>query len=146
MTTEASPRGYRLRPAGQVLLGLLSLGLIAGFAVAVALPPDPAGFGTHRGLGLPPCTIRASYNLPCPSCGLTTSFAHFVRGEFIGSVSANPAGFALAGLCALAIPWCWVSATQRRLWRVTNPDSFAVTLVAAFLILLTVQWTARLVL
>ena len=144
MTTEASPRGYRLRPAGQVLLGLLSLGLIAGFAVAVALPPDPAGFGTHRGLGLPPCSVRTSFGIPCPSCGLTTSFAHFVRGQFGGSISANPAGFALALLCAATIPWCWVSIARRRLWGVTNPRSLAVPIIGGFLLISLTQWLVRL--
>ena len=144
MTTEAPFRGTPIGRTGQVLLGLISLGLLGGFAVAASLPPDPRGFGTHRGLGLPPCSIRATYGLPCPSCGLTTSFAHFVRGEFPGSIAANLAGFALAALCALAIPWCWVSLVRGRLWGVQNPNGTAITLIAGFLILATGQWIVRL--
>ncbi len=33
---------------------------------------------------------------PCPTCGMTTAFAHTVRGELGLAFSAQPAGFAIA--------------------------------------------------
>lgn len=144
MTTETSVRGVPVGRTGQVVLGLTSLGLLAGFAVAAMLSPDPRGYGTHTSLGLPACTIIELYGLPCPSCGLTTSFAHFVRGDFVASVTANAAGFALAALCALMIPWCWVSIGRSRLWRVESPDRMGVSLALGFLLLAIAQWVPRL--
>lgn len=33
---------------------------------------------------------------PCPTCGMTTAFAHVVRGELISAFHAQPAGLVLA--------------------------------------------------
>ncbi|MCH7688595.1 MAG: DUF2752 domain-containing protein [Planctomycetes bacterium] len=136
--------GFPLRTRSKLLLGGWSLCLLGGFAVAAGLEPDPRGYGTHQSLGLPPCTIRVMFGLPCPSCGMTTSFSNFIRGQFIGAAQANSAGLLLAVICALQIPWCWVSIYQGRLWRVSRPE---VGLVWMLLILCGVsllQWTLRL--
>jgi hypothetical protein len=66
--------------------GLLIIGLSA------SLRPDPRGFGTHEQLGLPPCGFRACTGIPCPTCGVTTSFAHFARGEVAPAFRAQPIG------------------------------------------------------
>src|SRR4051794_7336480 len=64
--------------------GLLAaaLGVLAVLGVARCLRPDPKGYGTHQQLGLLPCGFRAITGLGCPSCGMTTAFAWFVRGRF----------------------------------------------------------------
>lgn len=64
-------------------------------ATAAWLDPDPRGFGTHVQLGLPPCGFRWLTGLACPGCGLTTAFAHAIRGEWMLSFSANPLGLVL---------------------------------------------------
>lgn len=69
--------------------------------VATRLTPDPAGLGTHQQLGLPPCAFRAVWGVRCPACGMTTSWAHFVRGQLVSSVQVNPAGAMLAALASL---------------------------------------------
>jgi len=33
---------------------------------------------------------------PCPTCGMTTAFAHFVRGQWLRALWVQPAGFVLA--------------------------------------------------
>jgi hypothetical protein len=71
------------------------------------LHPDARGFGTHTQLGLPPCAFRAWTGLPCPTCGLTTSFAYMARLQLTSAFAAHPLGpllFALTLsllLCAL---------------------------------------------
>ncbi len=70
-----------------LLLFLLWCGVIF---VACRLTPDPRGYGTHAQLGLTPCAWRTFYGRPCPSCGLTTAFAHLVRGEWRPAVRAHP--------------------------------------------------------
>src|SRR5215212_9677034 len=44
------------------------------------------------------CLFRGLTGLPCPGCGITTSLLALGRGDMQGSWSANPAGFAVAGL------------------------------------------------
>lgn len=70
--------------------------------VALWLDPDPRGFGTHQqlripgtGIGLPPCTMKSLTGLPCATCGMTTSFAHAVRGHWITAFHAHPFGLVL---------------------------------------------------
>jgi hypothetical protein len=73
---------------------------VAVLGVAVALPPNPEGVGTHRALGLPPCGFYLSTGYPCPTCGMTTAYAHAVRGHFLDSARAQPVGLLLALLTA----------------------------------------------
>ena len=61
-------------------------------AVARWLKPALIGYGTHTQLGLPPCNFLLLTHLPCPSCGLTTSFAWAIRLQFGKAFSANPFG------------------------------------------------------
>jgi uncharacterized protein DUF2752 len=70
--------------------------------IAAMLEPDPRGFGTHEQLGLPPCGFAVRTGLPCPTCGMTTAFAHFVRGHVAAAFQANPFG-ALAFLAVVVV-------------------------------------------
>jgi hypothetical protein len=106
---------------GKAMLFACAMFLIGGFALARTLEPDQRGFGTHRQMGLPECTFRIVFSRPCPGCGMTTSFTHFVRGEFASAAQANPVGLLLASLAALMIPWSLASAARGRLLFVQDP-------------------------
>jgi hypothetical protein len=84
---------------------LVLLGCTALLAIGAWLRPDPSGMGTHRQFGLPPCTMVVLVGYPCPTCGMTTAFAHAVRGELLAAFNAQPAGlaFALATVVAAAV-------------------------------------------
>lgn len=103
MTTtrnEASPR-----PISQRLLWLaIGAGSLAVLAVALAIEPDARGYGTHTQLGLPPCGFLFLTGSPCPGCGLTTAFAHGVRGQWSMAASANPFGLALFFVVCACVP------------------------------------------
>lgn len=71
----------------------LSFGLLG---VAATLDPSPSGLGTHQQLGLPPCSMRLMLGIRCPACGMTTSWAHFMHGEWLSSIQVNIGGFLLA--------------------------------------------------
>ncbi len=71
---------------------------LAVLVVALRLTPDASGMGTHRELGLQECGFLATTGLPCPSCGMTTSYVYFVRGQWVASVYVQPMGFVLAVL------------------------------------------------
>ena len=74
--------------------------------LAATVAPNPKGVGTHTELGMYDCQFLARTGLPCFSCGMTTSFAHFVRGNFLGSLYVQPMGFVLAVACAITF---WVA-------------------------------------
>lgn len=73
-------------------------------ALAAWLEPDARGYGTHAQLGLPPCGFRWLTGLACPGCGLTTAFAHGIRGEWMHAAAANPFGLVLFVVVCAAVP------------------------------------------
>jgi len=145
MTDIAGSGGY---PVGRGLRWLLvgwSLVLLGGFALAFALTPDPRGYGTHQRLGLPPCSFRAMLGIPCPACGMTTSFSHLMHGNMPGALRANPGGVLLALVCAAQVPWCWLSASRGRLAGVADPAKCLLWLILAVACVSLVHWVFRLV-
>jgi len=146
MTNWTASRGFPLGRHGAWLLGLWSLFLLFGFVVAYHLQPDPRGYGTHQRLGLPPCTFRTVFDIPCPSCGMTTSISNFVHGRFLDSARANVGGLLLAMICLVQIPWCWLSIYSGRMWRIARPEVAALWLLSVLFAVCAVQWIARLVL
>ncbi len=137
------PLGFPLDRRGRALLSVLSLGLIAGFCLAATLQPDPRGYGTHRQLGLPPCTLRLLFGIPCPTCGMTTSFASLMRAEFSQAFRANPAGLLLGLACAVLVPWSWLSVFYGRLCWIQRPVSATVWVLGSISIVAVVQWLVR---
>lgn len=79
-------------------IGLAIAGAAAVFVLAIAfsLAPDARGYGTHERLGLPPCGLMLWTGVPCPSCGMTTSFSRAVRLDVGGAARAQPLGLVLA--------------------------------------------------
>ena len=75
---------------------LVAAAMFGVLAIAVSLKPSRSGVGTHQGLGFQGCDFLTRTGLPCPSCGMTTSFAWFVRGNWIASFYVQPMGFVLA--------------------------------------------------
>ena len=123
----------------------ITLGIVAIFAVAFWVRPYDAGgrpltLGTHLQIGLPPCTFYRWTGLPCPSCGMTTSFALLVRGDIWNSLRANAVGTLLAAFCLALVPWNLACAFRGRLFLVTSIERVLIRLVAGFLILLLARW------
>jgi len=86
--------GYR---AGAGIVVLLSLSILA---VAAWIEPAPSGVGSHTQLGFRACAFYERTGYPCISCGMTTAFAHVVRGELLRAFEVQPAG-ALAGIACI---------------------------------------------
>ena len=135
--------GYRLSTTGRVLCVLFAGTLAAVLATAATVTPDPRGYGTHQKLGLPPCGFHLMFNVPCPSCGSTTSFAHFVRGQWPSAVRANPAAFLLAATASISIPWLLAGAAIGRLWRIEDPFRVLAGLACAIVIVALLHWATR---
>jgi len=115
------------------------------FAVAVWLSPydsdgNPRRMGTHLQIGLPPCTFQVMTGVPCPSCGLTTSFALLVRGDVVNSLRANAVGTLLALFWLTLIPWSLACGIARRYFVVVAVERALFVAVIVFVGLLLIRW------
>jgi hypothetical protein len=123
----------------------MALMLAAPLATAFALKPDPTGCGTHRQLGLPPCTFQLVLGIPCPSCGMTTSWAHALRGQMLAALRANVGGTLLCLGSLAAVPWLVACAWAGRwLPRAVRDQEIAWASLGLVTITL-VDWAIRLV-
>ena len=97
---------------------LLGLGCLAVLVVAALLEPSPAGTGSHTRLGLQRCQFLDRTGIPCLSCGYTTSFTWFVRGNVAASVYVQPMCALLAAVTACSVWVClYVALTGRPVHR-----------------------------
>jgi hypothetical protein len=100
----AAPRHDSVKIGGRLLAAGVAGCCLAVLVVAAWLPPSPTGTGTHtRSLGLPPCNFLKTTNLPCPACGMTTSFSWFAKGNLPASLYVQPMGTVLAVLAAACV-------------------------------------------
>lgn len=147
-STEKDRRTGESRPLGLFVRGTLlglALGLTAVFAVAAWLDPYdelgmPRRMETHRQLGMPPCTFMQMTGVPCPSCGMTTSFAFLVRGDLLNSLRANAVGTLLALLGLACIPWSLACVIGKRSYFIRSMELTLIWLLSGFLVLLLARW------
>ena len=100
------PLVYRVTPLRPIRARFAALAVLIGsislIAIAASVTPHRAGLGSHRQLGLPACSMITLTGYPCPTCGMTTAFAHTVRGQWLAAFHSHPAGFSLALLTIIA--------------------------------------------
>jgi hypothetical protein len=103
---------------GRVLCLVICAACLGLMIVAAHLVPSPTGMGTHTQLGLDQCQFALRTGLPCPSCGMTTSFSWFARGNFPASFYVQPMG-ALLALATIVTFWAglYVAVTGRSVYR-----------------------------
>ena len=114
----------RLSPRERFTSLVIGLAAAAPVVVAAFLRADPSGLGTHVQLGMPTCTWPTAMGITCPSCGMTTAFAHAAAGDLGASLRTQPMGFLLAVLAtATAILGLLGAATGSRLgyWLCRSP-------------------------
>jgi hypothetical protein len=129
----------------RLVFGAIALGATAVLVVARLLAPLPGGVGTHRALGLPPCGFLVWSGLPCPSCGLTTAFAHLAHFELAPALRAHPLGLPLFVLTTVLVPLA-VRAVARGDALLPAIERFAADRIALGLTLaLLFSWLARLI-
>jgi hypothetical protein len=126
-------------------LALLALGLVGLLGLSRRLEPDPRGFGTHLQLGLAPCVFREAAGYPCPTCGVTTAFAWFARGQFGPAWRANPGGLALAAACLALVPWLAGSAARGNPWPTRSAQGPLAGLLLAIAAWTVLAWFFRLI-
>jgi len=138
------PRAWCLHWVQRVAMVLAGGVLVALLVTASRLTPSPRWMGTHQQLGLPPCTMVQWFGLRCPSCGMTTSWAHLTRGHLLASLRANSGGTLLGIASVVCGPWLLVSGLLGR-W-IVRPPSEWVTLAAGLAIIgvTLIDWAIRL--
>lgn len=112
MTPEHPASAHQQHPPhatlGERLVAAFLTVLCAGvIGVAAWLTPSPAGHGTHEQLNLPACDWAAGFSMPCPTCGMTTSFAWAASGNLLQAARVQPFGAFLALATAAAF---WIAA------------------------------------
>lgn len=116
---------------------LIALSAIT-LAIARTLRPSANGYGTHQQLGLPPCAFFKLTSIPCPSCGLTTSFAHAARLHLYQAFITQPFGLVAFGLTVLGIPLCILLMQRQIAWKdaihARGVDVVLYLLLAAYLL------------
>jgi hypothetical protein len=128
---------------------LVGAGLTAVFTIAVLLNPynpdgTPRTMATHTQTGLPPCNFVVLTGKPCPSCGMTTSFALLVRGDVAASLRANWVGTILAVVWAVLLVWSVASGLAGRTLFIPRGwgEVVLTTIVGTFLVLMPGRWGA----
>jgi uncharacterized protein DUF2752 len=125
-------------------LVLIALGLVLLFGIAYYLDPYQGGVvwrqEAHTQLGLPECNFKGVTGLPCPSCGMSTSFALLVRGDVGNSLCANAVGTLLAAFFLVLLPWSVLCALRGRLYFVRAIEPTVLRLLLAFVTLMLLRW------
>jgi Protein of unknown function (DUF2752) len=132
------------------MLLAMAAGWLLVFGVAFWLNPydaegQPRRLETHLQLGLPPCTFRILTGVPCPSCGMTTSFALLVRGDVANSMRANAVGTLLAAFGMVLVPWSLASVYKGRLLIIRSLEKALTWSVVVFVTLMLLRWVIVLV-
>jgi len=86
----------RATQESRMYAAIIAVAVCVILLAALWVTPSQRGVGTHHQLGLPTCGWIVAADIPCPTCGMTTSFAHAVRGHFLQSLFAQPMGLVLA--------------------------------------------------
>lgn len=134
----------RIARRDRLLLAAAGIGLLGLLLAATMLQPSSLGHGTHRQLGLPPCTFWVLFGRPCPTCGMTTAWAHLVRGQWVGACRANFGGTLLGMLAMVATPWLLASA-WRGAWFGGLPNrTVAAYISTTILLVMLIDWGIRL--
>lgn len=125
----------------RVVAGVVALLCAGVLGMAAWMTPSATGLGTHSQLRLPPCGWIAFADMPCPTCGMTTAFAHAADGNLIASFLAQPMGFFLAIGVAMTLlvsvhtmlTGSRLPGVLARLWGTRTAIALATLLVASWL-------------
>lgn len=119
--------------------------LLAILLAPLAVTPRGQGWGSHVDLGLSPCPMMEVLGRPCPTCGVTTAWALWLRGRWGDAFRLHPAGIALHVSGSILVVLLLLSAIGERgrslvetLWAMQG------RMLCAFAALFALQWALRL--
>ncbi len=132
----------RLNQNQRWLSAAIGVGLMSLLLLASWLQPNSSGMGTHRQLGLPPCTFLMLFGIRCPSCGMTTSWSYFMRGNLSQAWATNAGGACLAALAMVGGSWSLWAAIRGNL-PPTLPRHFVLAIAVAVFAITVADWISR---
>jgi len=137
-------RWYAVKRREQLFFEVPQVLLILGvLAVAAWLAPGARLAGTHEQLGLPPCPSRLILGIPCPSCGLTTSFALMAEGRLGRAFMAHYFGPVLfAAMVGYGVLLGGFLVRRQRI-RILWPDWMPITIIFTGIGLYILAWVVR---
>ncbi len=117
--------------------------MLSLFALAATLAPNTSGMGTHEQLGLPACGVVRMWGIRCPTCGMTTAWAHTAKGQLRQALAANVAGTLLATLALPTAGWLIASGSIGQ-WCYLRPQANLIFLLVATVVCLALfEWIVR---
>lgn len=144
---EVAREGRRIRLLVRASLLAVALALTGVFVAAFRIHPydadgNPRSMATHTQLGMPPCNFVELTGKPCPSCGMTTSFALLVRGDVLNSLRANWVGSTICMLWAATLVWAVASAAWGRMLFIPpgRGELVLTVIVAAVVMMMLARW------
>ena len=140
---DAVPQWMRPTVAETVLQGFLAGLCAAAIAVGLVLTPSPTGADTHTQLGLPPCGMLKLTGHPCPTCGVTTSFALAAHGRFVDSFLNQPFGFVCFLVTVGLLAGLGVTLVARRSWQPFFMRVNPLIILGVLLIILLISWAYK---
>ena len=130
-------------PADRKWAALAAIPTMSVLAIARSLTPSVSGVGTHTQLGLEPCIMLSSLGIPCPMCGMTTTFSLMAHYRPVDAFLNQPFGvvlFLITGLVAVYSLLELMNPT-RRWWKlylwIANKD---ISVLVAFFLGFTGAW------
>jgi len=120
------------------------LGALALLITARVLTPSPTGVGTHRQLGLPPCSFEVMTGHGCPGCGMTTAFSHMAHGQVAEAFDSNPMGIVLFALIALGGAFAGYRVVRPRPFDEQLGTVTSQVIVYSLIAALMISWVVRL--
>ena len=125
---------------------LLFIGTASILGLAGWLEPHPEGVGTHTGLGLSPCIILTGLGIPCPMCGMTTTFALMADLRPIVAFLTQPFGvvlFLITVVIAITSALEMVTPRERWAWMFKRIDGREVAFVGLLFLGMAAGWTYK---
>ncbi|MEE9296096.1 MAG: DUF2752 domain-containing protein [Phycisphaerae bacterium] len=129
----------------RVLALCLLIAVATPLIVAARLTPDPSGTGTHRQLGFQPCTVLAATGYPCPTCGMTTAFAHTVHGQWADAFRSQPMGLLLAVAAIICVGAAGATLVTGRHWRFNWYRISPLKTAVVILLLFAAAWAYKII-
>lgn len=134
-----APLGERLAWGVAATAGMTVLG------VAAWLKPAAEGLGTHTQMGFAQCSWPIVAGIPCPACGMTTSFAHAADASLLESAQTQPFAAILAILTASGVWIAGYAAVSGARLGGCFRGLLAARVMYAFVALLLVAWVYKII-